>query len=107
MRFACHGGCPKDRFTSTPDGEPGLNYLCPSYKDFFHHVDALMQTMSRLLAANRAPAEIIDDYAAGDASRGRKPCACGSGRKWEHCHGRSLPQATSLAITGRFPPTHA
>ena len=34
VRFACHGGCPKDRFTNTPDGEPGLNYLCPSFKRF-------------------------------------------------------------------------
>jgi uncharacterized protein len=106
VRFACHGGCPKDRFTSSPDGEPGLNYLCPSYKDFFHHINAPMQTMSRLLAANRAPAEIIDDYAAADASRGRnEPCTCGSGRKWKHCHGNSLRQATSPATTSRLPTT--
>jgi uncharacterized protein len=25
VRFACHGGCPKDRFILTPNGEPGLN----------------------------------------------------------------------------------
>ena len=49
VRFACHGGCPKDRFTVTPDGEPGLHYLCPSYLEFFHHVDRPMRFMAAAL----------------------------------------------------------
>ena len=88
--FNCHGGCPKDRFTTTPDGEPGLNYLCPSYKLFFDHVQEPMRTMAELLAADRAPAEIMNLYHAQDARRGRNdPCTCGSGRKWKHCHGHA------------------
>ena len=53
VRFACHGGCPKDRFIATPDGEPGLNYLCAGYKDFFHHVDRPMRFMAEQLAPGR------------------------------------------------------
>jgi uncharacterized protein len=90
VRFACHGGCPKDRFTVTLDGESGLNYLCPSFKLFFHHVEEPMRTMAELLRADRAPADIMTAYAAADARRGRnEPCPCGSGRKWKHCHGPS------------------
>ena len=96
VRFACHGGCPKDRFTTTPDGEPGLNYLCPSFKSFFHHVNQPMRTMARLLAEDRAPAEIMNIYSARDAQRGRNdPCPCANGRKWKHCHGD--PARTTLA----------
>src|ERR1022692_4896926 len=56
VRFACNGECPKHRFIKTPDGEDGLNYLCPAYKKFFNHIDPAMRTMSRLLRSNQAPA---------------------------------------------------
>jgi uncharacterized protein len=59
VRFACHGECPKHRFLRTPDGEPGLNYLCAGYKKFFSHIDSPMRTMAALLAAQQAPAEIM------------------------------------------------
>jgi uncharacterized protein YecA (UPF0149 family) len=50
--------------------------------------------MGALLATDRAPAEIMAVYAAGDARRGRnEPCTCNSGRKWKHCHGRSASDA--------------
>jgi uncharacterized protein len=59
VRFACHGGCPKDRFNRTPAGDEGLNYLCGGYKSFFRHVDPAMRQMSKLLRQNRAPTEIM------------------------------------------------
>jgi uncharacterized protein len=88
VRFACHGGCPKDRFIETPDGEPGLNYLCAGYQAFFHHLDCPMRFMADRLRHGGAPSEIVGFYAAEDAARGRnEPCTCSSGRKWKHCHG--------------------
>lgn len=59
VRFACNGECPKHRFETTPDGEGGLNYLCPSYKKFFSHIDIPMRMMAALLQAGRAPAEFM------------------------------------------------
>lgn len=60
VRFACNGECPKHRFIETPDGEPGLNYLCAAYKRFFRHIDPAMKRMTALLHAGRAPAEIME-----------------------------------------------
>ncbi len=59
VRWACHGGCPKDRFTSTADGEPGLNYLCEGYRSFFGHVQPAMTAMGRLLQQGRPAADIM------------------------------------------------
>ena len=59
VRFACNGECPKHRFTKTPDGEDGLNYLCPAYKKFFNHIDPYMKTMAELLHQRRPAAEIM------------------------------------------------
>lgn len=59
VRFACNGECPKHRFIQTPDGEDGLNYLCPAYQKFFRHVDPTMKQMAALLHARRPPAEIM------------------------------------------------
>jgi len=88
VRFACNGGCPKDRFATSPLGESGQHYLCPGYELFFHHIDRPMRLMAGMLATNRAPAELMELYATADARRGRnEPCTCGSGRKWKHCHG--------------------
>ncbi len=59
VRFACNGECPKHRFTMTPEGEPGLNYLCAGYKHFFHHIDPYMRFMAAELRAGRPPANIM------------------------------------------------
>jgi uncharacterized protein len=59
VRFACNGECPKHRFVRTPDGEPGLNYLCPAYQRFFTHIDPPMRFMSALLRAGRPAAEVM------------------------------------------------
>jgi uncharacterized protein len=98
VRFACHGGCPKDRFRDDMYGQPGLNYLCASYKRFFGHVGQPMLRMGELLGAGRAAAEIMYDYAAADAARGRNDdCSCGSGLKFKRCHGdRPLPTRAEL-----------
>jgi len=99
--FACHGECPKDRFITTPDGEPGLNYLCAGYKAFFTHVDRPMRLMAELLQSGQAPAQVMQILAeegaaaqlkAAYAKAGRNDaCPCGSGRKFKRCHGSAAP----------------
>ncbi len=59
VRFACNGECPKHRFTRTPEGEFGLNYLCAGYKMFFHHVAPYMEFMANELRNQRPPANVM------------------------------------------------
>ena len=93
VRFACNGECPKHRFINTPDGQPGLNYLCAGYKRFFRHIDPYMQTMGRLLTAGHPAAEIMSIIREQESqprprstAPGRNdPCPCGSGKKFKRC----------------------
>jgi uncharacterized protein len=56
----CNGGCPKDRFSLSRDGEPGHNYLCPGLELFFKHTRPAMSTMAQLLKHGRAPYDIME-----------------------------------------------
>ena len=58
--FACHGECPKNRFILTPDGEPGLNYLCAGFKEFFHHASFPMKIMAGLIRRGREAKEVME-----------------------------------------------
>jgi len=90
VRAMCNGGCPKNRFVRTPDGEEGLNYLCAGYKKFFTHSHPTFERLVPLWKAG-ASAEELMRAARGGGSKttvraGRNdPCPCGSGRKYKHC----------------------
>ena len=60
MEFACHGECPKNRFEKDKYGEPGLNYLCQGYYQYYTHVATYMDFMKRELLAQRPPANIMN-----------------------------------------------
>jgi uncharacterized protein len=94
VRFLCNGECPKHRFIKTPDGEPGLNYLCAGYKAFFTQTTPHFKLMADLLRQRRAPAEIMTlipemESKEALARAGRNdPCPCGSGKKVKQCCGK-------------------
>jgi len=99
--FTCHGECPKNRFLRTPDGEPGLNYLCAGLKAFFQHVDRPMKIMAGLMRRGLPASDVMQvlaaeaaRFAAAAARAGRNdPCPCGArdeeGKpiKVKKCHG--------------------
>jgi uncharacterized protein len=99
VRYLCHGGCPKDRFISTPDGEPGLNYLCAGYKHFFRETEHPMKIMAELIRRGRYADEIRGIYDEQEKeleelfskAERNDQCPCGSGKKMKHCHANLLP----------------
>jgi serine-type anaerobic sulfatase-maturating enzyme len=71
VKFACNGECPRNRFIQTPDGEPGLNYLCAGYKAFFKHIDHPMKLMVDLLLRGREVAGVMEALAAEPGASSR------------------------------------
>jgi len=105
VRPVCNGGCPKDRFVLSRDGEPGQNYLCPGLELFFTHTRPAMQAMARLFQQHRPPADVMALVAAEDAKRGPyEPCPCGGGGKFRFCHGNPTPDSP---FSGVEPPSRA
>ncbi len=54
----CNGECPKNRIINTPDGEPGLNYLCPGFRLFYEHTEPYFDFMANELKYKRLPANV-------------------------------------------------
>ncbi|MBA5636882.1 anaerobic sulfatase maturase [Duganella sp. LX20W] len=60
--FACHGECPKNRFMVSPDGQPGMNYLCPSYEKYFRHITRAMNALGQIVASGMPASAIMEAY---------------------------------------------
>ena len=67
VRNWCNGGCPKDRFALSRDGEAGQNYLCPGLELFFTHTAPAFEAMAQLIRRGRYPAELMASIAKADA----------------------------------------
>ena len=92
----CNGGCPKDRFITSRDGQPGHNYLCEGLYHFYTHTRPSMTAMARNVRQGRFADEVMATVAAEDARRGRNdPCPCGTGAKFKRCHGASTRRRTT------------
>lgn len=95
--FTCHGECPKNRVLNTPEGDPGLNWLCAGLKEFFKHTEEPMKMMADLLRRGRTAPEVMKIIAKNEgrikskSKIGRNdPCFCGSGLKYKKCHGQHV-----------------
>ena len=51
----CWGECPKNRFVRAPDGQAGLNYLCPGLKHFYTHIQGDLPDILRRVQARQSP----------------------------------------------------
>ncbi|MDU0349314.1 anaerobic sulfatase maturase, partial [Actinomyces sp. MRS3W] len=59
VRWACNGGCPKDRFDITSDGEAGLNHLCAGYYAFFTHAAPVVLRMADAVRQGIPVADVL------------------------------------------------
>lgn len=99
MLFACKGECPKNRFITTLDGEPSLNYLCAGLKAFFQRISSPMQSLTALMRTGRPASDIMQILAEKEVdwqvslarARPKDPCPCKSGLKFDQCHGWKRP----------------
>ncbi|MEJ6951441.1 anaerobic sulfatase maturase [Natronospora cellulosivora (SeqCode)] len=87
VHFICHGGCPKNRIITTPDGE--LNYLCAGYKKFFNYIENYCKQIVANIKKRKSPNLIMKEMRKIHNQiwdiDSNDPCSCGSGRKYKKC----------------------
>jgi uncharacterized protein len=94
VRPLCNGGCPKERFVLSRQGDPRQNYLCAGLELVFTHTRPAMRTMAQLFQQDHPPSGVMALTAAEDTKRRRnQPCPCGSGQRFRSCHGNNAPQS--------------
>ena len=86
----CNGGCLKDRFAQSEDGEEGLYYLCGGLRQIFSHAEKPLRQIAEMKKRGMTPDAIMAELNAEDIARwkdiGRNdPCPCGSGKKAKNC----------------------
>jgi sulfatase maturation enzyme AslB (radical SAM superfamily) len=116
--FACHGECPKNRFIKTPDGQPGLNYLCAGYRAFFKRADEPMKILAMLMHTGRPASDVMNILSARKEELANafhhanldRPCPCASGLTFQECHGWSHSshsrKSRNKSIGGPRPSVH-
>ncbi len=58
LRF-CGGGCLKDRFGVSAEGQPGQYWLCSGLKAFFAHAEPVLERVMTMSAQGKDPPEIM------------------------------------------------
>ena len=86
----CNGGCPKDRFVKTPDGEAGLNYLCVGLKQYFSYTAPFLKRMGDMWRSRGSIDGLMTELKTEDVesqpqARRNDVCPCGSGKKYKKC----------------------
>ena len=58
---ACGGGCLKDRFAKSSDGEDGMYYLCSGLRQYFSHAKPILERVMEMSRRGMDPASIMKE----------------------------------------------
>ncbi len=57
--YICNGGCPKDRFGISSEGEQGQYYLCAGLEQYFSHACPLLERAMEMSRAGSSPRQMM------------------------------------------------